>query len=122
MASTGVVNDVGPFVILLLLTIVLLLMVVVADEMLLVAVVLLLVVGDVGVELLFVMFKEFILLFVEFKLLLLQLLLLTESAYVMARGGDEALFDASDDVDVVRSLINVPSGRTKICLVPIIWK
>ena len=82
---------------------------------------LLLVVGDVGVVQLFVMFKEFILLFVEFKLLLLQLLLLAESAYdVMANGGDEAVFEASDDVDVVRSLMNVPSGRTRICFVPII--
>lgn len=122
MVSMGPNKD-GPFVILLLLTIVLLLLMVVADDGMLVVVLLmfvLLAVGDVGVELLFVMFKEFILLFVEFKLLLLQLLLLTESAYVMASGGDEALFEASEDVDVVRSLTKVPSGRTKICLVPII--
>lgn len=125
--------DAGPFVILLLLIIVLLLIVValfVMEVLLLLDVVQLLieVFGDVGIELLFVMFNEvllFKLLLVEFKwLLLLQVLLLPESwkEFVIANGGEDAVCDASDDVEVVRSLTKVPSGRTNICFVPIICK
>lgn len=124
---------VGPFVMLLLIIVLLLLIVAVALLLLLLidgvdVVVQLLseVFGDVGVELLFVMFSELllILLLVEFKWLLLplQVLLLPESwNEVFANGGDEAaVCDASDDVEVVRSLTNVPSGRTNICFVPTI--